>query len=162
MADPVFISASAELAYATQPTYAQVAQWVADYAALKLADRLTSDGEKIDRKKANRQEDELNKAIKKALVQLGETELHVEGVGSVRLRDTDSVGYRLDAMSGQQIDKLTIAGVLSVKRTEVTEQLPGTQMRHYKPEWAWLKDYEVRGTGSTQLLFEPNEPNSKV
>ncbi len=144
--------ASAEFRQAARRTHAEVADLIVEYAALKMADRLTQDGEKIERKKANRREDELNRAIKQALGELRETEMAVEGAGAVRIRETDSVSYRLDALSPELLASLL--PVLSVKRTDVTEEIEGTKMRQYKPEWAWLKEYEVRGHGATQLLFE--------
>lgn len=146
--------ASADFEEAARLTHAELADRVAEYALLKTADRLTKDGEVIDRKKANKREERLNAEIKKGLGDHGETELYVEGVGTVRLRDTDSVGYRLDAMDNLQLASLINLNLLSVKRTEVMEQVDGTTLRQYKPPLAWLKEYEVRGRGSTQLLFE--------
>lgn len=146
--------ASADFEDAAKLTHAELAEKIAEYALLKTADRLTKDGEVIDRKKANRQEEGLNRAIKKGLADLGETELYVEGVGSVRLRDSDSIGYRLDALDNLQLASLINLNLLSVKRTEVMEQIEGTTLRQYKPSLAWLKEYEVRGHGSTQLIFE--------
>jgi hypothetical protein len=146
------VEAEEQFERASRRTHAEVANLIAEYAALKMANRLTKDGEVIDRKKANRQESELNTAIKKALADLGETEMFVEGSGGVRLRETDSISYRLDALSPEQLAELL--PVLAVKRTDVTEEIEGSHARHYKPEWAWLRDYEVRGRGATQLLFE--------
>lgn len=139
---------------AAKLTHAELADKIAEYGALKTAHRLTKDGEVIDRKKANKREERLNAEIKQGLADLHETEMYVEGVGSVRLRDTDSIGYRLDAMDTDQIKRLIALNLLSVKRTEVMEQIEGTALKQYKPSLAWLKEYEVRGTGATQLLFE--------
>lgn len=146
------IDASAAFEDAAKPSHKDVADMIAEYALLKTANRITLDGEVIDRIKANRKEEQLNRAIKSALMQLGETELFVEGVGAVRLRGTDSIGYRLDAMSGQQI--MSLLPVMNIKRTEVQEQIEGSNLKQYKPEWAWLREFEVRGNGATQLLFE--------
>jgi hypothetical protein len=144
--------AEEKFAEASRRTHAEVADLIAEYAVLKTSSRLTKDGEVIDRKKANRKEEELKAAIKQELIRLGETEMAVEGSGVVRLRDMDNVGYRLDALSPAQLASLV--SVLTVKRTEVTEGIEGSHMRVYKPEWQWLREFEVRGRGAVQLLFE--------
>ena len=148
------LAASAEFEEAARLTHRELAERIAEYASLKTADRLTKDGEKVERLVANRREDRLNREIKKGLADLRETELFVEGAGTVRLRDTDSVGYRLDAMNTTEHEALIVGNVLSVKRSDVTEEVEGSHLKQYKPEWAWLKEYEVRGRGSQQLLFE--------
>ena len=103
--DPTFITKSAELADAMQPTHAEAADWAREYHARKnLKSVVTGDGEPADPYENERQAKRLNEALKKYIEQHGP--LQVEGLPALMLQPSTS--ETVDVQSLAERDRATV------------------------------------------------------